>query len=397
MRWEDCTEKVKNNILSVLNTLPWSVSIYSPDARVVMVNQALCNYVSCAPEDWIGKTAQQIKEDGYLDKTIVTEAIRLGEKVCGMVRTRTGVEGLSVCEPVFDENGDLLFLVVSATIVKDFEKIKLMIEDQQKQTDIYRREIEYLRNFLFLNQEDIFESPSMKSILKTVQKISHTDCTVLISGESGVGKEVIAKIIHNNSKRKNGPFIPVSISAIPETLLESELYGYKKGAFTGALTRGKIGLFEVAKGGTLFLDEVGDIPMGMQVKILRAIDSGEITRIGDTRSKKMNARILAATNRNMENEIRKGNFREDLYYRLNIVPIKIAPLRERPEDVWPLCSYFLERVNYKYGIKKTFSAEFWPSSKRVHGPETFENCAMLSNVWLFCQTRTRSPKTILPR
>jgi transcriptional regulator with PAS, ATPase and Fis domain len=164
----------------------------------------------------------------------------------------------------------------------------------------------------------------------------------------------VAKIIHRNSTRKNGPFIPVNISAIPETLLESELYGYKQGAFTGASKEGKIGLIEVAEGGTLFLDEVGDIPLSMQIRLLRALDSGEVTRVGDTRSKKIDVRIVAATNRKIDEEIEKGNFREDLYYRLNVVPIEITPLRERLEDIIPLCLHFLERINLKYNIKKSF-------------------------------------------
>jgi transcriptional regulator with PAS, ATPase and Fis domain len=273
-----------------------------------------------------------------------------------------------VCQPVFNEKGDIKYLVLCSPLTKDHQDIKSLIEDHQYREKLSLKEFEYLRTLLFTKQDDVFESPSMKSILETVKKISCMDCTVLITGESGVGKEVIAKILHRNSMRHSGPFVPVNISAIPETLLESELYGYKPGAFTGAAKEGKIGLIEVAEGGTLFLDEVGEIPPNMQVKLLRALDTREIIRVGDTRPKKIDVRIVAATNRNMENEIRQGRFREDLYYRLNVVPINILPLRERPEDIWPLCLHFLKRVNRKYDIKKVFSPQTLDQLKVYHWP-----------------------------
>lgn len=372
--------------LEVIDSMPWSVTIYDSQGKVVMVNSKLCQNVNTNPEDWIGKSADQVVKDGYINQAIVTKAISKRKTVYGVTRSRTGAEGLSVCEPVINDHGDITFFVVSSPLMKDFQEIRAIIEGQQAREKLYIREIEYLRNFLFLNQEDVFESPGMKSILQTVQKISKTDCTVLITGESGVGKEVIAKIIHKSSNRKDGPFIPVNVSTIPETLLESELYGYKQGSFTGALKGGKAGLFEVAEGGTLFVDEVGDIPIGMQVKILRAIDNGEITRVGDTRSKKMDVRIIAATNRNLEEEIRHGKFRDDLYYRLNVVPIKISPLRERPEDIWLLASHFLKRVNEKYNIKKSSSPEILAALKTYHWPgnirelrNVIERLAILSN------------------
>ena len=323
---DDWNSDTRETLQEVVDTMPWSVSVYDPDGRIVMVNRKLCSNVKAGPEEWIGKTAQQIKDEGYIDRTVVTEAIKTGKKSYGITRSRTGVQGLSVCQPVFGKKGNVRFFVVSSPVLKDLEEIGEIIRAQQHQADLYVREIEYLRNMMFQNPDGVFESPCMKTILQTARKISRMDCTVLITGESGVGKEVVAKIIHANSPRKKAPFIHINVSAIPENLLESELYGYTKGAFTGALKEGKVGLFEVANGGTLFLDEVGDIPPGMQVKILRAIDSGEITRVGDTTVRKMDVRIIAATNRDLRDEIRKGTFREDLYYRLNVVPLEIVRL-----------------------------------------------------------------------
>ena len=360
--------EVEISVLEIIDQMPWTVCIYDSNARIIMVNRKLCDNLHIEPEDWIGKSAEQIRKEGYLDKSIVSEAIAKRQVVYGVTRLRTGFEGLSVCQPVFNEQGDIKYLVLCSPLTKDHLDIKALIEDHQHREKLSLKEFEYLRTLLLTKQDDVFESPGMKSILETVEKISCMDCAVLITGESGVGKEVIAKILHRNSMRRSGPFIPVNISAIPETLLESELYGYKSGAFTGASKEGKIGLIEVAQGGTLFLDEVGEIPPNMQVKLLRALDTGEIIRVGDTRSKKIDVRIIAATNRNMENEIRQGRFREDLYYRLNVVPINILPLRERPEDILPLCLHFLKRVNRKYGIKKVFPPQTLDRLKVYHWP-----------------------------
>jgi len=238
----------------------------------------------------------------------------------------------------------------------------------------------------FVEQDLVFESMAMKFLMGDLKKVAPVDCTVLITGESGVGKEVVAKTIHSNSPRKNGPFVTVTIPSITENLLESELFGYEEGAFTGSLRGGKTGLFEIAQGGTLFLDEIGDCPYDIQVKILRAIDNGEIRKVGGTKSIRLNVRIIAATNKDLGQLIKKGLFREDLYYRLSIVPLFIKPLRERPEDIWPLCESFLEKINAKYSLKKKISRpafkiiknHTWPGNVRELKNFT-ERLAILSN------------------
>ncbi|MDB5037990.1 MAG: sigma-54-dependent transcriptional response regulator, partial [Bacteriovoracaceae bacterium] len=190
----------------------------------------------------------------------------------------------------------------------------------------------------------IARSPRMIEIFDTIRKIAEFKTTVLITGESGSGKELIARAIHFNSPRANKPFVAINCSAIPETLLESELFGYVKGAFTGA-NKDKKGLFEEAQGGTLFLDEVGDLPLSLQVKLLRAIQEEEIRRVGAGTTIKIDARIITATLKNLSEEIKKGGFREDLYYRLNVLPIHLPPLRERKEDIPLLVDTFIKRFN----------------------------------------------------
>jgi two-component system NtrC family response regulator len=199
----------------------------------------------------------------------------------------------------------------------------------------------------FKSEEFVYQSEKMHEVSSLVVRIAKTDSTCIISGESGVGKEVVLNMIHALSERKSFPLIKVNCAAIPETLLESELFGYEKGAFTGAYQR-KAGKFELADKGTIFLDEIGDIPLLLQSKLLRVIQEREIERLGGTHPIKVDVRIIAATNRNLEEEVRKGTFREDLYYRLNVVNIVVPPLRERKEDIPLLLDFFLKKYNVKH-------------------------------------------------
>ncbi|AEV29018.1 response regulator with CheY-like receiver, AAA-type ATPase, and DNA-binding domains [Sphaerochaeta pleomorpha str. Grapes] len=201
------------------------------------------------------------------------------------------------------------------------------------------------------------DSPAIKKIKEIIARISDTSSTVLITGESGTGKEVVAREIHAFSLVSEGPFVAINIGGVPENLLESELFGYEKGAFTGAASR-KTGMFELASGGTLFLDEIGDMPLSLQVKILRVLQDRKITRLGGTTPMPINARIIAATNKDLEQMVREGKFREDLFYRLNVVRIQIPPLRDRREDIPLLSAGILRRLNYQMGHKVTgFSSD----------------------------------------
>lgn len=196
----------------------------------------------------------------------------------------------------------------------------------------------------------ITKSDKMRTVFETISKIADYDTSVLITGESGTGKEVIAKAIHYNSRRSSKPFVAINCGAIPENLLESELFGYSKGAFTDACQHKK-GLFEEAHGGTMLLDEIGELPLALQVKLLRVLQEGEVRRIGDTRPTRIDARILAATARDLVQEVRRGSFREDLFYRLNVIRIDLPPLRERREDIAPLVNHCISRYNRKHRLR----------------------------------------------
>jgi two-component system, NtrC family, response regulator AtoC len=218
----------------------------------------------------------------------------------------------------------------------------------------------------------IGHSTEMQGIFAVIEKVADTPSTALITGESGTGKELVAKALHENSSRRTGPFIKINCAAIPKTLMESELFGYEKGAFTGA-TSSKPGRFELADGGTLFLDEIGEIPVEMQVKLLRAIQESEFERVGGLKTIKVDVRLVTATNRDLEQEIARGNFREDLYYRLNVVPLQVPPLRKRTGDIPLLVSHIIKKFNER--LKKTISgiaddalavleAHSWPGNIR---------------------------------
>lgn len=218
----------------------------------------------------------------------------------------------------------------------------------------------------------VCNSQEFSSILNIARKISRMDSTVLILGETGVGKEIVAQYIHKHSMRDDKPYIKINCGAIPQNLLESELFGYVPGAFTGASAKGKSGMFELADTGTLFLDEIGELPINLQSALLRVLQDHEVTRVGGQKSKKVDVRIVAATNQNLEEMIEEGTFRSDLYYRLNVVSINIPPLRERKDDIPKLAEKTLDDLNQKYGVQKVMSQHFiqhllrcdWPGNIR---------------------------------
>ncbi|MFZ5631223.1 MAG: sigma-54 interaction domain-containing protein [Bacillota bacterium] len=217
----------------------------------------------------------------------------------------------------------------------------------------------------------VARSAQMRELVRAALQVAKVDCTVLLLGESGTGKEVLANLMHVQSARP-GPLVKVNCGAIPETLLESELFGYEQGAFTGARKEGNAGKFEQAHRGTILLDEIGDLPLHLQVKLLRVLQEREIVRIGGSRPKKIDARIIASTNKDLYRMVQEGKFREDLFYRLNVIPLKIPPLRERKEDIMPLIYFFKRKFEKKYRIKRDCSSEVvriflsydWPGNVR---------------------------------
>ncbi len=257
--------------------------------------------------------------------------------------------------------------------MNELEDLNKRIRQVEEELEHYKDEISKLNNAKYDLHSIIGESKEIRSIKSLVRKVANTNSNVLILGESGTGKELFAHAIHSESNRRKRPFIQVNCAAIPSELLESELFGYEAGAFTGAKRNGKIGKFEVANGGTIFLDEIGDMPLEMQSKLLRVLQEREIERVGSNISKKIDVRVVVATNRDLEEMVKERTFRLDLYYRINVVTIKVPPLRERKEDIRALAESFAYSLSSKYnkgviGISKEamriLEENDWPGNIR---------------------------------
>lgn len=254
------------------------------------------------------------------------------------------------------KDGKIDMIVCCERELKEIDIMKEQLRINEEKLDKYKSEIRYLRSIFAKETKDlVLESPKMKQVVELALTAAKYDSRVLIEGETGVGKEIIAKLIYRNGVRKNGPFIAVNCSAIPETLIESELFGYEKGSFTGADEKGKKGYFELANKGVIFLDEIGEISLSFQSKLLRTLQENEILRIGGKKSIKIDVQVIAATNKNLAEKVQTGEFKADLFYRLNTFPIMIPPLRERQADIVPLIYSFADKFNKKYGTQKRFS------------------------------------------
>lgn len=277
---------------------------------------------------------------------------------------RKTIRQMVISSPIFDDNGNVRNILA---VVRPLDKLNDLYH-LASQSEVHA--------FSTQKQNDpgpiehpsvIAESPAMRTVLRTAATVAAVDSAVLLTGESGTGKEVLAQFIHHASPRSSRPLVVINCASLPETLLEAELFGYEKGAFTGASANGKKGLFEEADGGTLFLDEINSMPLNLQGKVLRALETKTIQRVGSTHQKRVDFRLIAATNEDLGQLVEEKRFRADLYYRLAVIPIRIPPLRERKEDIFPLANFFLSLFCQKYDRKKVFA------------PMTLE--AMLQHIW----------------
>jgi TyrR family helix-turn-helix protein len=295
--------------------------------------------------------------------------------------------------PVFNSEGEFIRIVANIRDLTELNALKEELKKYYELTDRYVTELKQLRA-RELATDLVSCSPSMKKVVDMAVQASQADATVLISGETGTGKEIVARIIHRSGQRKDNPFISVNCAALPESLLEAELFGYESGAFTGAHSRGKMGLFEAAQGGILFLDEVAELSESMQAKLLRAIQEKRVRRIGGTQEIELDVRLVAATNKDLRQRAEQGEFREDLFYRLNVIHISIPPLRRRREDIPLLAEHFLNTFNRKYGTRKELSRNTTEALLQYHWPG---NVRELENIVerLVVFDRSSSPDTEL--
>jgi transcriptional regulator with PAS, ATPase and Fis domain len=331
--------------------------------NIKRVNKPLGKLLEVDEQLLIGKNVSELEEKKVLCPSTTLMVLNARKPVTFLQKLKSGKCVLATGNPVFDELGNISRVISNIRDFDALQKIKEQLENVYSSPSVEKLD----KNYQIIGFSDEFNR-----VLSMAQRVAIVDSTVLLLGESGSGKEVVARFIHKNSKRSNGPFIKINCGALPESLIESELFGYDTGAFTGAKKAGKQGLFEMAHGGTIFLDEIGELPLTQQVKLLQVIQEKQITRIGSTQHRDVDIRLLAATNRELIAMVKEGNFRADLFYRLNVVPILIPPLRERHNDIIPLMYFFLERFNQRYNkecrvpkeVKEVFLEYSWPGNVR---------------------------------
>lgn len=301
-------------------------------------------------DELLGRNVIELEQEKVFYPSVTHMVMQKNIPQTILQETKNGQQLMVSAYPVFSGEGKLTAVVNYSHDLTEILELKQRYESMNQQLKQFESEIEELRE---KNQDGMVAvSDAMMAINRLIKKVAVVDSTVLILGESGVGKNVIAKEIHRNSRRSGGDFVEINCGSIPEGLLESELFGYEAGSFTGAAKTGKKGIIEMANGGTLLLDELGELPLPLQAKLLKVIQEKKLQRIGSTQDREVDFRLIAATNRNLEAMVKEGKFRQDLYFRLNVVPIHVPPLRERPEDTAALIRVVLRNLNERYGLQK---------------------------------------------
>ncbi len=321
------------------------------NANVIRMNPASEKIHNIPASKIVGRNMKELIEDGFISRSAALEASQSKQRV-SLLQDKDGHKLISIATPVFDEQGELNRVVVSERDITEIDNLQRELEKQEAIKDSFRDQMVAMQQAELDSQQIIARSPAMIRALQQSIKVAKADSSVLILGESGVGKGLIADLIHKKSVRAEHPLIKINCGAIPESLIEAELFGYEKGAFTGALSSGKPGHFELANEGTLFLDEVAELPLSSQVKLLRFLEDGRITRLGDTKSRNVDVRVLAATHQDLEKMVEQGKFRLDLYYRLNVIPIQVPAVRDRHDCIIPLIRYYIEKFTQRIGSRK---------------------------------------------
>lgn len=348
------------------DNIPITVDFLDKDGRMLYINKAFSDFLEIPIEDMVGKIVTDINPTSKFLETLSSKKADIAVRH----KFPNGKDAICHRIPIMDDNGELIggFGMILFDNINEMKQLIDKIEMLDKQLKLYKREFANLYKAKYKLDDILGISQQIKACKNKVQKIAKVNLNVLITGESGVGKELFAHSIHNESDRANFPFVSINCSAIPETLMEAELFGYEDGSFTGARRGGKIGKFEIANGGTIFLDEIGDMPFRMQAKLLRALQDKEIVRIGGNTPIPLDVRVISATNQNLQQMISDGTFREDLYYRLNVLSLLVPPLRERKDDIPILADSFIETFYKETGLFRKLSDDVIDNLKTYDWP-----------------------------
>ncbi|MCR5468052.1 MAG: sigma 54-interacting transcriptional regulator [Lachnospiraceae bacterium] len=372
----------------IVDSLDDSIFITDKDGKVLYANPAYEKNTGISLDRVIDHYVNDLIHKDHLYSGGAIPYVLKYKKSCFRLSTTYAqgkpLKGYAAGTPLFDDNGNLYQVVACSrpivslsSLKEDFNAFISEVEQIKPQKIDTKAESN-------LSPEMVGRNTTLSSLWSIIKNVAPSDATVLITGESGSGKEVIADEIYKNSKRNKQPFIKINCASIPAHLIESELFGYKKGAFSGANANGKPGLFEMANNGTLLLDEIGDMPMDLQVKLLRAIQSQEITRVGDTTPIHLNIRFLASTNSDLKQKIAEGTFRQDLYYRLNVIPLYVPPLRERKDDIEELCNTFIERFSTKYELPFSLTKDQIKYLQRYNWPGNIRELENIIEYLVLC-------------
>lgn len=337
------------NYGQILNAMFDDLAIVDRNGIMIYVTSGFENRYNIKKEYVVGQSIEELEKNKILNPSVAKKVFEIGKKVIMSHKNRKGNYLIITGIPVNNEDGSIQYVVSYSVPSNEIKSLEIERGKLLEKLEEYQQALTHLQDYI---KQDMFDLKGTKYSCEIIKKIKQYDVSVLFTGESGVGKTTFASFLHENSSRAKGPFIEISCGAIPENLLESELFGYKKGAFTGASNEGKIGLIQTANQGTLFLDEIGELPLKLQVKLLKVLQKKTIIPVGDTKETEIDFRLIAATNKDLKKMVEEGTFREDLFYRINVITIDIPPLRQRPEDCVTLIKYFIDKFNLKYDVKK---------------------------------------------
>lgn len=352
-------EKQFDMLLSIFDNDDNDICILDGNGTYLKISDSYERHNGVKREDVIGQNVSTLMNNGVFSPSVTLETIKNRKKTTLVQTNWLGRTIMTTGTPIFDKNGNIEYIVCYNSIdIPELSTTEDKLDRIKALMNQYNISINELRANEIKDYDGIIaQSKSMQSICTLIDKIADTNANVVITGATGVGKSLLAKTIHKKSDRHQYPFVEVDCGAIPPTLIESELFGYEKGAFTGAAANGKLGRIELANKGTLFLDEIAEMPPDMQVKLLKVIQEHIITRVGGTESIEIDFRLIVATNKDLEKEVEKNNFRQDLFYRLNVIPIYIPPLKDRTEDIFPLINTFIKKFNDIHGKNINISSD----------------------------------------
>ncbi len=350
----------------LLDSIHDGIWVIDAQGITLRINNAMERIAGIKHGDVIGKHVTEAMDDLKFTACVTLRALEEKRTVTMFDDYANGRRCLNTSTPIFDENGEVWRVIASIRDITELDNMQTRLSDLERTNKSYKAKLESLENYGIVGISD-----AVAELRRSMLKAAQNDAICIVLGETGTGKSLTAKRIHEMSSRAKGPFIALNCGGIPAQLVESELFGYERGAFTGALRDGKKGVFELATGGTLFLDEVGELPLAMQATLLHVLDDSTFRRVGGTKSLKSDVRIIAATNKDLEEMVSKGSFRQDLFYRLRVLPIKVPSLRQRPEDIPELVYHFLHLMEGKEtkrsfapSLLSTLTTYAWPGNIR---------------------------------